>query len=82
MKNIEEIKDFLDWYEGLIFRTVEEIEHEKIAERYIKYLNDRKPNIMFRICPDCDGRKYFPDSQQTTGKIICKRCWGTGQVPK
>ena len=37
-------------------------------------------NITTQVCPDCQGRKYFPDDQQTTGQGICARCWGTGHV--
>ena len=32
------------------------------------------------VCPDCDGRKYFPDKESTSGQKPCSRCWGTGKI--
>jgi len=43
---------------------------------YVDYLEDenkklqdqiKNNNINLRICPDCEGRKYIPETQQTIG---------------
>ena len=41
---------------------------------------DLLPDVMHHVCPDCEGRKYFPDKKSTSGQKPCNRCWGTGQI--
>jgi len=53
-------------------------------EREAKLVHDIKAlsiaDVMHHVCPDCEGRKYFPDKKSTSGQKPCNRCWGTGQI--
>ena len=55
-----------------------EIAMDEYAQQQLKILNI--PVVMHHVCPDCEGRKYFPDKESTSGQKPCSRCWGTGQI--
>ena len=75
---LETIKD-LRWNNAdqkMIFNAVKNL----IDTNIVVNKNDLLPDVMHHVCPDCEGRKYFPDKKSTSGQKPCNRCWGTGQI--